>query len=98
MIKTGSYTNDVVPLKFQLSQNYPNPFKEKTKIKYCVPFNVKVTIIVINSNGEVVDKLIDAEKPAGTYEVEFNAGKLQPGIYFYQMIAGEFYETKQMEI
>ena len=74
--------------EFQLNQNEPNPFKEKTSIRYCVPYKTKVIIIVINSEGDVVEKLISKDHDIGMYEVEFFADGLAEGTYFYQIIAG----------
>ena len=58
-----------------MSQNYPNPFKEKTTIKYCVPYKTKVRMTIINSAGNVIEKLVDGEKMPGTYEVQFSIDK-----------------------
>ena len=62
---------DLIPTEFYLSQNYPNPFKEKTTIKYCVAYKTKVRITIYNSEGEMIEKLVDEVKEAGTYEAEF---------------------------
>ena len=61
--------NDLVPSEFYLSQNYPNPFSEKTTIKFCVAYKTKVKLEVFNSDGEIIKTLLDEEKEAGTYEV-----------------------------
>ena len=63
--------NDLVPSEFYLSQNYPNPFREKTTIKFCVAYKTKVKLEVFNSEGKLIKKLLDEEKEAGTYEIEF---------------------------
>lgn len=92
------------PEEFYLSQNYPNPFNPSTKIKFSIP-NVEtrhasslqmVTIVVYDVLGNEVATLVNEEKPAGNYEVEFNATNLTSGVYFYQLKAGTFYETKKM--
>lgn len=93
--------NHLVPTEFYLGQNYPNPFKEKTVIKYCVAYKSKVQITVYNSEGKEIGKLIDEEKQPGTYEVEFSTchsreGKnLDQGYYFYRMTAGDFTSEKK---
>ena len=51
--------NDLVPSEFYLSQNYPNPFKDKTSIKYCLSEKAKVELTLLNSNGEKVKELIN---------------------------------------
>jgi len=88
--------DEMIPLKFLLSQNYPNPFKEKTKIKYCVPYKTEINISVFNAKGHPIKNLITAEQEAGTYEVEFDATSLPSGVYFYQLKSGEFIQTKKM--
>ncbi len=64
--------NDLEPSEFYLSQNYPNPFREKTIIKYCVAYKTRVKLTVYNSEGKEIKKLVDEEKNPGTYEVEFS--------------------------
>ena len=96
--------NYLVPDDFYLFQNYPNPFKEKTTIKYCMAYKTKVRISIYNSEGEMIEKLVDEAKEAGTYEVEFSNYKchsgesrnLLKGIYFYQMKAGDYLSEKEM--
>lgn len=70
--KSG-FENDLEPTEFYLSQNYPNPFREKTVIKYCVAQTTRVKITVFDSGGNEIIKLVDEEKNPGTYEVEFSA-------------------------
>ena len=92
----GKYTNELIPSEFYLSQNYPNPFKNKTTIKYCVAYKTNVEITVLNSEGKTIEKLIDKEIKAGTYAVSWNAENLQSGVYFYQLKAGKLIDTKKM--
>jgi hypothetical protein len=73
MQNNNSIIDEVTPIKFFLSQNYPNPFSEKTVIKYCVAYKTRVQIAVYNTEGEEIEKLVDEEKNPGTYEVEFDA-------------------------
>ena len=89
---------------FVLEQNYPNPFNPSTKIKYSVPSVIAnevkqsqfVTIKVFDILGNKVATLVNEEKPAGTYEIQWNASQLPSGIYFYKLHAGNFVETKKM--
>jgi len=94
--------DEMIPLKFHLSQNYPNPFKEKTTIKYCVAYKTKVRITVYNSEGEEIEKLVDEEKKPGTYEVEFQSvvgdRQLEVGNYCCCFEAGEFRSEKKIII
>ena len=72
--------NEFIPSEFFLSQNYPDPFKEKTVIKYCVAFKTRVLITVYNAEGKEIEKLVDEEKKPGTYEVEFYAFACHSGL------------------
>ena len=85
-----------VPTVFLLSQNYPNPFNPSTKIKYSVPQSSNVTIKVFDILGKEIETLVNEEKPAGTYELTWIAEGLPSGVYFYQLKAGSFIETKKM--
>jgi hypothetical protein len=81
---------------FRLAQNYPNPFNPGTKIKFTIA-DLGFTILkVYDILGNEIATLLDEYKQAGTYEVEWNATGLPSGIYFYQLKAGEFIETKKM--
>jgi len=104
MLNNNSRMDEVTPLEFYLSQNYPNPFKDKTIIKYCVAYNTRVQITVHNSKGEVIEKLVDEEKNPGTYEVEFSechsleSGNPHEGSYFYLLEAGDYTSEKKMQL
>jgi len=86
--------------KFSLSQNYPNPFNPSTTISYQLPKTGNVTIKVFDILGREIATLVNEEKPAGNYDVEFKSstGSLQlaSGIYYYQLKAGDYLETKKM--
>jgi len=86
----------MVPSEFHLSQNYPNPFSGKTKIKFCVAYKTKVTIDVLHCQSDVMTRLMDEEEEAGTYEIEFDAGRMAEGAYLCILQAGDFVATKQM--
>jgi len=84
------------PNNFSLEQNYPNPFNPSTKIQYRVPSISQVVLKIYDILGNEIATLVNEEKPAGVYEVEFNAATLSSGVYFYQLKAGEFIQTKKM--
>jgi uncharacterized delta-60 repeat protein len=89
-----------LPSQFELSQNYPNPFNPSTKISWQSPVGSHQTLKVFDVLGNEIATLVDDYKSAGNYEVEFNptssARNLVSGIYFYQLKAGEFIQTKKM--
>ena len=94
---TGIYTEfNKKPTEYALYKNYPNPFNPSTSIKYSVPENQKVVLKIFDLLGRELSTLVDEEKPAGNYVVEFTGNNLSSGIYFYRMQAGEFIETKKL--
>ena len=82
--------------KFELSQNYPNPFNPSTKINYTNPERGNVSLRVFNLLGREVAELLNDEKAAGKYEIEFKAPNLPSGIYFYQLKSGDYIQTRKM--
>jgi photosystem II stability/assembly factor-like uncharacterized protein len=87
---------DELPTGFSLSNNFPNPFNPSTKIKYSVPQSSNVIIKVFDILGSEIETLVSEEKPAGTYEIIWYAEGLPSGVYFYQLKAGDFIQTKKM--
>jgi Secretion system C-terminal sorting domain len=89
-------SDDKVPvISYKLDQNYPNPFNSSTIIDYSVRNYSQVSIKVYDILGKEVSTLINTEKPAGRYSIEFNAAKLVSGIYFYRMQSGNFISTRK---
>jgi photosystem II stability/assembly factor-like uncharacterized protein len=87
---------NLYPELFSLNQNYPNPFNPTTIIAYQIPQTKFVTLKVYDILGREVATLVNEEKSAGSYEVQFTANGLTSGIYFYQLKAGDYTETKKM--
>jgi hypothetical protein len=85
-----------LPTEFLLSQNYPNPFNSSSVIKYSIPKSSQVMLKIFNTLGEEIETLVSEEKPAGAYEINFNAPLLPSGVYFYRLQAGSFVETRKM--
>jgi len=88
--------NNFVADDFSLEQNYPNPFNPSTSIQYQVSSISQVSLKVYDVLGNEVATLVNEEKPAGSYEVKFDAAELSSGIYFYKLQAGIMVETKKM--
>jgi photosystem II stability/assembly factor-like uncharacterized protein len=93
---TDVKSTDAPPSEFTLFQNYPNPFNPSTSIQYQVSSISQVSLKVYDLLGREVATLVNEDKPAGSYEVEFDAKGLSSGIYFYKIQAGSFVETKKM--
>lgn len=86
-----------------LTQNYPNPFNPVTKISYALPNASMVDLKVYNVLGQLITTLVNEEKPAGFYEVDFNAADLPSGVYMYRLTAvpsgrqaGDYVQTRKM--
>jgi photosystem II stability/assembly factor-like uncharacterized protein len=106
-IVTGIGDKDVSFINsYSLSQNFPNPFNPSTVISYQLPVGNDVTLKVYDILGNEITIIVNEFKPAGKYEVEFsakggstsggNAYSLPSGVYFYQLKAGEYVDTKKM--
>ena len=102
---TFEYSNTIEveinsPTKFSLEQNYPNPFNPSTNIQYAIGSRQFVALKVFDVLGKEITTLVNEEKPAGSYEVEFNPESSiknpATGVYFYQLKAGDYIETKKM--
>jgi parallel beta-helix repeat protein len=85
-----------IPGVFSISQNYPNPFNPLTKINYSIPKNSNVTLKVFDILGRLVKTLVNEQKEAGYYTVQFDGTNLSSGIYFYTIEAGDFRVSKKM--
>jgi hypothetical protein len=89
--------------EYALEQNYPNPFNPSTVISYQLPVSSGVTLKVYDILGNEIATLVDEYKPAGRYEVEFNTSShsgnvrnLTSGVYFYQIKANDYVQTRKM--
>jgi len=104
---TFEYSNTIevtieVPDKFELEQNYPNPFNPVTKIRFSIPVTAEthqsVSLQIFDVLGNELATLMNEYKPAGRYEIEFDANKygLSSGVYFYQLRYGEFSSVRKL--
>jgi hypothetical protein len=94
---------DIISLDFSLYQNYPNPVTSGTYIEYSLPITTKVTLKIYDVMGRNIRNLVDRNQNPGSYKIYWDSTnrygeKVSAGIYFYQMKAGEFSETKKMII
>jgi len=85
-----------IPSKYSLGQNYPNPFNPSTVVRYQLSVVGNVSLKVYDVQGREVQTLVNERLQPGTYEVTFDGSKLNSGVYFYQLLKGDFKETKKM--
>ena len=93
---TAVQNEQFTPNQFALAQNFPNPFNPTTSISYNVGTASHVILTVYNALGKEVATLVNSEKSAGTYKVDFSGAGLSSGIYFYKLNAGNFSQVKKM--
>jgi hypothetical protein len=88
--------NEKTPLEYSLSQNYPNPFNPTTTISFNLPSKSFVLLKVFDTLGREICLLMSDELSAGTYSKQWNSTGVPSGVYFYQLHAGTFTETKKL--
>lgn len=93
--------NSVTPATFNLSQNYPNPFNPSTIISFDIPADAFVKLKVYNILGQEVVQLVNENKTAGKYQVNWNGtdnagNKVTSGVYLYSLKANDFTSTRKM--
>jgi hypothetical protein len=97
-INDSQVINERIPKELTLDQNYPNPFNPVTIIRYGLPSATPVVIDVFNMLGQKITTLVNENKTAGYYELEFNANQLASGVYIYTIRAGEYIKVMKMVI
>jgi hypothetical protein len=95
MTKVG-FAGTEKPIEYALFQNYPNPFNPVTTITYQIPKEGLVTLKIYDILGKEVTTLINEEKQAGKYSIDFNASKLSSGVYLYELRSNEYKSTKKL--
>ncbi|NMB81045.1 MAG: T9SS type A sorting domain-containing protein [Ignavibacteria bacterium] len=91
-----NYNPYTIPFELILYQNYPNPFNPTTTISFSVPNSQFVMLKVYDILGREISTLVNEEKQPGNYEVKFDGNNLASGIYYYQIRAGQFVDTKKL--
>jgi len=91
----------IIPASYSLHQNYPNPFNPSTVIEYATPVKSAILINIYNIRGQLVKNLVNKTQRAGKYQVIWDGtdnklGKVSAGVYFYQIKAERFTETRKM--
>ena len=91
-----NYTAKIFPRKFILRQNYPNPFNPTTTIQYTIPKEGNVLLKIFDNIGRELETLVNRHQSPGAYSVQWNAGRYPSGVYFYQLKAGKFCQTRKL--
>jgi hypothetical protein len=86
----------LIPIVWKLEQNFPNPFNPSTTINYQISKPGLVTLKIYDILGREIATLINENKVAGFYEINFDASKLASGIYIYQLKSNNFVSSKKM--
>jgi hypothetical protein len=81
---------------YWLSQNYPNPFNPSTTIEFTLPKSELTTLKVYNILGKEVATLVSKKLNQGNHTYQFDGKNLASGVYYYQLVAGDYREVKKM--
>ena len=95
-VVVGVNDKNNLPVQFALDQNYPNPFNPSTRISFSVPEKSFTTLKIYDILGNEVATLLNEEKSAGHYEIQFDASKLSSGVYLYKLQSNSFVQTRKM--
>jgi len=85
-----------IPDEYSLHQNYPNPFNPRTTIRYALPEDTRVKLVIYNIAGQKIKTLVNEEKEAGYHESIWNGDDVAGGIYFCRLQAGDYVQTRKM--
>ncbi len=96
IITSNQNNQNSSPAKFELKQNYPNPFNPTTRIEFSIPKASHVSLKVFDALGKHVATLADEFRNVGNYSVSYDAARLASGVYFYNLVAGDYKESRKM--
>jgi predicted CXXCH cytochrome family protein len=85
-----------LPIQYQLSQNFPNPFNPSTEIKFSIPEQSIVKLVIYDAIGNEIETLLNEDLSSGNYKVKWNASGLASGVYLYRLQTDNFVATKKM--
>jgi len=87
---------NTIPTVYNLSQNYPNPFNPTTQIQFALPKESFVKLSVYNVIGQEIQVLVNKNMSAGNYKVNFDASKLNSGMYLYRIETADYTSVRKM--
>jgi len=85
-----------LPTSFDLAQNYPNPFNSSTNIEFSIPEKGFVSLKIYNILGQEIETLVEEEKEAGNYKIQWQPKNLPTGIYYLNLVANNKKTTRKM--
>jgi hypothetical protein len=86
----------VVPVAFEVAQNFPNPFNPTTTFRYAIPSETEVSVKVYSLLGTLVDVVFSGRQSAGYHTIAYDASHLASGVYLYRIMAGSDVQMKRM--
>ncbi len=92
----GDPANPEIPASFALNQNFPNPFNSSTNILFAIPSRNEVSLSIYDLNARQVTVIPMGTLSVGFHTVQFDAGQLDSGVYFYTIRAGEYSDCRKM--
>ncbi|MDZ7266603.1 MAG: immune inhibitor A [candidate division KSB1 bacterium] len=87
---------NALPTEYALGNNYPNPFNPQTTIAFALPQSGRVVLTILNSLGQEIERLVDADMQAGFHKVVWEAKGRTSGVYFYRLTVNDFTQMKKM--
>ena len=91
-----NFSNNLLPVKTELSDSYPNPFNPTTSINYGLQNDGRVEIMIYDASGRLVEELVNQNQTAGYHSITWNASSQASGMYFAKMVAGEVIQTQKL--
>ncbi len=96
-VETDTKEEQIIPARYSLYNNYPNPFNPTTTLRFDIPERTNVELVVYDILGRRVKSLVNNEvKNPGRYEVAFNASSLASGVYIYKLTTKNYSQARKM--
>ena len=93
---TVTVANDLIEADFVVAAAYPNPFNPSVTVSYQLTANSTVKALVYNSNGALVEELLNKDMPAGSHELVWDAANMPSGVYILKMLSGNVVNTQKL--
>ena len=83
---------------FELQQNFPNPYRGETVIRFTLPQKTIINLSIFDMSGRLVKVLVNGSKDSGSHAATLHSGVLTSGLYYYKLQAGDFSAVKKMTV